>query len=152
MGDLEIEVFQEQAADVGGDFYAYHEIGEDSLLVAVGDASGKGIPAALESARVCTLLSLKAQSCRADDLGKWLADLNGVIQATAEKAGTLTTLVVLLRGGSVGRISLPCLSPSGVVLGTNICAKVRLLGAWKRMAAFNGRLRGSPRCRRFAVR
>jgi sigma-B regulation protein RsbU (phosphoserine phosphatase) len=96
MGNLEIEVFQEQAADVGGDFYAYHEIGEDSLLVAVGDASGKGIPAALESARVCTLLSLKAQSCSADGLGEWLADLNGVIQATAEKAGTLTTLAVLL--------------------------------------------------------
>jgi sigma-B regulation protein RsbU (phosphoserine phosphatase) len=95
VGDLEIEVFQEQAADVGGDFYAYHEIGENALLVAVGDASGKGIPAALESARVCTLLSLKAQSCSADGLSEWLADLNGVIQATAEKAGTLTTLAVL---------------------------------------------------------
>ncbi len=54
-GQLKLEVFQEQAADVGGDFYTYHEIGEDYLLVAVGDASGKGIPAALESARVCTL-------------------------------------------------------------------------------------------------
>src|SRR6202790_2314115 len=27
-GSLKIRVFQEQAADVGGDFYAYHEIGE----------------------------------------------------------------------------------------------------------------------------
>jgi phosphoserine phosphatase RsbU/P len=95
-GQLKVEVFQEQAADVGGDFYTYHEIGEDCLLVAVGDASGKGIPAALESARVCTLLSLKAPSCSADGLGEWLSDLNGVIQATAEKAGTLTTLAVLL--------------------------------------------------------
>jgi sigma-B regulation protein RsbU (phosphoserine phosphatase) len=95
-GELEIQVFQEQAADVGGDFYAYHEIGEDCLLVAVGDASGKGIPAALESARVCTLLSLKAQSCSADGLAEWLSDLNAVIEATAEKAGTLTTLAVLL--------------------------------------------------------
>ena len=95
-GTLEIEVFQEQAAEVGGDFYAYHEIAEESLLVAVGDASGKGIPAALESARVCTLLSLKAPSCSADGLADWLADLNDVIRATAEKAGTLTTLAVLL--------------------------------------------------------
>src|SRR5262245_49620406 len=91
-----VEVFQEQAADVGGDFYTYHEIGEDCLLVAVGDASGKGIPAALESARVCTLLSLKAPPCSADSLGEWLSDLNGVIQATAEEAATLTTLAVLL--------------------------------------------------------
>jgi sigma-B regulation protein RsbU (phosphoserine phosphatase) len=95
-GELEIQVFQEQAADVGGDFYAYHEIGEDCLLVAVGDASGKGIPAALESARVCTLLSIKAQSCSTDELAEWLSDLNAVIEATAERAGTLTTLAVLL--------------------------------------------------------
>jgi sigma-B regulation protein RsbU (phosphoserine phosphatase) len=95
-GEIEIEVFQEQAADVGGDFYAYHEIGKECLLVAVGDASGKGIPAALESARVCTLLSLKAQSCSPDGLAEWLSDLNKVIQTTAEKAGTLTTLAVLL--------------------------------------------------------
>ena len=95
-GQWKVEVFQEQAADVGGDFYTYHEIGEDCLLVAVGDASGKGIPAALESARVCTLLSLKASSCSADGLGEWLSDLNGVVESTAEKAGTLTTLAVLL--------------------------------------------------------
>ena len=67
-GTLKIRVFQEQAADVGGDFYAYHEIGDQFLLVAVGDASGKGIPAALESARVCTLISLTAPSCSADRL------------------------------------------------------------------------------------
>jgi anti-sigma regulatory factor (Ser/Thr protein kinase) len=96
VGSLRVEVFQEQAADVGGDFYAYHEVGEGLLLLAVGDASGKGIPAALESARVCTLISLKAPSCSAAGLAEWLADLNDVIRLTAEKAGTLTTLAVLL--------------------------------------------------------
>src|SRR6202008_1803113 len=75
-GNLKIRVFQEQAADIGGDFYAYHEVGEECLLVVVGDASGKGIPAALESARVCTLISLKASSCRAESLAEWVADLN----------------------------------------------------------------------------
>jgi sigma-B regulation protein RsbU (phosphoserine phosphatase) len=62
-GTLKISVFQEQAADIGGDFYAYREVGDQCLLVAVGDASGKGIPAALESARVCTLISLTAANC-----------------------------------------------------------------------------------------
>src|SRR5262249_49393765 len=93
-GQWKVEIFQEQAADVGGDFYTYHEVGEDCLLVAVGDASGKGIPAALESARVCTLLSLKASSCSADGLGEWLSDLNGVIESTCEKGGRLQTMVV----------------------------------------------------------
>ena len=94
-GTLKIRVFQEQAADVGGDFYAYHEVGDECLLVAIGDASGKGIPAALESARVCTLISLTARFCNADRLEEWLADLNNVIQATAERAASLTTLAVL---------------------------------------------------------
>jgi phosphoserine phosphatase RsbU/P len=104
-GDLKIRVFQEQAADIGGDFYAYHEVGEECLLVVVGDASGKGIPAALESARVCTLISLTAPSCSADRLPAWLANLNNVLQATAEKAGSLTTLAVLLIDGKHRRLS-----------------------------------------------
>ena len=105
-GSLKIRVFQEQAADVGGDFYSYHEMGAQCLLVAVGDASGKGIPAALESARVCTLISLTAPSCTPERLSEWLAGLNNVLQATAEKAGSLTTLAVLLIDGKRRRVSV----------------------------------------------
>lgn len=104
-GLLKIRVFQEQAADIGGDFFAYHEVGDQCLLVAVGDASGKGIPAALESARVCTLISLMAPTCGAERLSEWLAGLNNVLQGTAEKAGSLTTLVVLFIDGKRRRIS-----------------------------------------------
>jgi sigma-B regulation protein RsbU (phosphoserine phosphatase) len=104
-GNLKIEVFQEQAADIGGDFYAYHEVGDQCLLVAVGDASGKGIPAALESARVCTLISLTEASCTAERLPEWLAGLNNVLEATAEKAASLTTLGVLLIDGKRRRVS-----------------------------------------------
>jgi sigma-B regulation protein RsbU (phosphoserine phosphatase) len=94
--DLSIRVFQEQAADIGGDFYAYHELADGCLLAAVGDASGKGIPAALESARVCTLISLKAKSCTADRVSDWLMDLNNVLHETAERAASLTTLAILV--------------------------------------------------------
>jgi phosphoserine phosphatase RsbU/P len=105
LGSLKIRVFQEQAADVGGDFYAYHEVADECLLVAVGDASGKGIPAALESARVCTLISLTAASCSAERLSEWLAGLNNVLQSTSEKAGSLTTLAVLLIDSKRRRVS-----------------------------------------------
>ncbi len=107
-GSLKIRVFQEQAADVGGDFYAYREVGEQCLLVAVGDASGKGIPAALESARVCTLISLTAASCSPERLPRWLAELNNSVQATAEEAGSLTTLAVLLIDRKRRMISACC--------------------------------------------
>jgi sigma-B regulation protein RsbU (phosphoserine phosphatase) len=102
-GPLKIRVFQEQAADVGGDFYAYYKV-DENLLVVVGDASGKGIPAALESARVCTLISLTAPSCTAGRLPEWLADLNNVIQATSEQTGSLTTLAVLFLDGKHRRV------------------------------------------------
>src|ERR1700761_2387727 len=82
-GNLKIRVFQEQAADVGGDFYAYHEMGDQCLLVAVGDASGKGIPAALESARVCTLISLLTPECSFACFPDWVARLNNVLWETA---------------------------------------------------------------------
>jgi sigma-B regulation protein RsbU (phosphoserine phosphatase) len=103
-GPLRIRVFQEQAAHVGGDFYAYYKVDEECLLVVVGDASGKGIPAALESARVCTLISLTALSCKADRLSEWLANLNNAIQATAERAASLTTLAVLFVDGKHCRV------------------------------------------------
>jgi sigma-B regulation protein RsbU (phosphoserine phosphatase) len=92
---LRLRVFQKQAADIGGDFYSYHELNENALLVAVGDASGKGIPAALESARVCTLIGLKASGCSADRLPEWLAEINNVLQESAERAGSLTTIAIL---------------------------------------------------------
>ncbi|MBV9391568.1 MAG: SpoIIE family protein phosphatase, partial [Verrucomicrobia bacterium] len=95
-GDLSIRVFQEQAAYVGGDFYSYHVVSDGGLLVAVGDASGKGIPAALESVRACTLISLTAKSCSAEQFPHWLAQINRVLHLAAEVSGTLTTLTVLL--------------------------------------------------------
>lgn len=93
---LQIRAFQEQAAEIGGDFFTYYELGDGSLLVAVGDASGKGIPAALESARVCTLIALKISLCTFAGFPEWIADVNETLRQTAERAGALTTLAVLL--------------------------------------------------------
>jgi len=93
---LRVCIFQEQAADVGGDFYTYQEVTGQGWLVVVGDASGKGVPAALEAARVVTLISLNASSCSADTLPEWLAEVNNVLQKDAEDSGSLTTLIVLL--------------------------------------------------------
>jgi phosphoserine phosphatase RsbU/P len=94
--EFHIGVFQEQAADIGGDFYTYYQLSDGSLLVAVGDATGKGIPAALESARVSTLISLRVASCTRERFAQWLYEINDILYATAEKAHSLTALAVLL--------------------------------------------------------
>ena len=39
--------FSQPAREVGGDFYDYYELDEDNLAIVIGDASGKGIPAAI---------------------------------------------------------------------------------------------------------
>jgi phosphoserine phosphatase RsbU/P len=51
---LEMRVRYRSARTIGGDFYAAIPLPGDRLLVALGDVSGKGIPAALTTAQITT--------------------------------------------------------------------------------------------------
>ncbi len=44
------------AREVGGDFYCVFPVGNNKMVFAIGDVSGKSVPAALFMARACTLL------------------------------------------------------------------------------------------------
>lgn len=44
---IRIEGYCKAAKEVGGDFYDYYEIDEDNTVIVIGDASGKGVPAAI---------------------------------------------------------------------------------------------------------
>ena len=59
---------------VGGDFYDYFLLDDGRLAVAVGDVSGKGVPAALYMAVTRTLLRAAAQQC--PDPGQCLGQVN----------------------------------------------------------------------------
>jgi predicted ester cyclase len=50
------------AREVGGDFYDFHLLSEGKLGLVVGDATGKGVPAALVMSTTCGMLRLAAQS------------------------------------------------------------------------------------------
>jgi sigma-B regulation protein RsbU (phosphoserine phosphatase) len=50
----EMRVRYRPARTIGGDFYASISLSDDRLLAAVGDVSGKGIPAALTTAQITT--------------------------------------------------------------------------------------------------
>ena len=50
------------AREVGGDFYDFHLLAEGRLGLAVGDATGKGVPAALVMSTTCGMLRLAVQS------------------------------------------------------------------------------------------
>jgi serine phosphatase RsbU (regulator of sigma subunit)/predicted ester cyclase len=58
----QIAPFYQPAREVGGDFYDFHLLSEGKLGLAVGDATGKGVPAALVMSTTCGMLRLAAQS------------------------------------------------------------------------------------------
>jgi serine phosphatase RsbU (regulator of sigma subunit)/predicted ester cyclase len=58
----QISPYYQPAREVGGDFYDFHLLPEDRLGLVVGDATGKGVPAALVMSTTCGMLRLAAQS------------------------------------------------------------------------------------------
>jgi phosphoserine phosphatase RsbU/P len=60
--ELEIYALLEPARAVGGDWYDYFFTNEDHICFAIGDVSGKGVPAAILMAVIRTYLRAKATS------------------------------------------------------------------------------------------
>jgi predicted ester cyclase len=60
--DWKITPYYMPAREVGGDFYDFHLLSEGRLGLVVGDATGKGVPAALVMSTTCGMLRLAAQS------------------------------------------------------------------------------------------
>jgi serine phosphatase RsbU (regulator of sigma subunit)/predicted ester cyclase len=60
--DWQIAPYYRPAREVGGDFYDFHLLSEGKLGLVVGDATGKGVPAALVMSTTCGMLRLAAQS------------------------------------------------------------------------------------------
>jgi serine phosphatase RsbU (regulator of sigma subunit) len=58
----QISPLYQPAREVGGDFYDFHLLSEGRLGVVVGDATGKGVPAALVMSTTLGMLRLAAQS------------------------------------------------------------------------------------------
>jgi serine phosphatase RsbU (regulator of sigma subunit) len=57
----QISPYYQPAREVGGDFYDFHLLSEGKLGLVVGDATGKGVPAALVMSTTCGMLRLAAQ-------------------------------------------------------------------------------------------
>jgi len=57
----QIVPYYQPAREVGGDFYDFHRLSGGRLGLVVGDATGKGVPAALVMSTTCGMLRLAAQ-------------------------------------------------------------------------------------------
>jgi sigma-B regulation protein RsbU (phosphoserine phosphatase) len=131
------------AKEVGGDFYDFFFIDEDHLCFAVGDVSGKGVPAALFMAVTKTLF--KTTAGNGGSPGEILARLNAEICCDNESCMFVTLFCAILnvRTGQVdysnGGHNLPYhLRRSGVSLLENTGGKA--LGIVEKTTYRSGRV------------
>src|SRR3712207_1506748 len=64
------------AREVGGDFYDFHLLSEGRLGLVVGDATGKGVPAALVMSTTCGMLQAVSQALDSSSPGEVLSRVN----------------------------------------------------------------------------
>jgi serine phosphatase RsbU (regulator of sigma subunit)/predicted ester cyclase len=81
LGGWQISPFYQPAREVGGDFYDFHLLSEGRLGVVVGDATGKGVPAALVMSTTCGMLQLAARALDSPSPGEVLAQVNETLVA-----------------------------------------------------------------------
>ena len=77
----QIAPYYRPAREVGGDFYDFHHLSEGRLGVVVGDATGKGVPAALVMSTTCGMLRLAARALGSPSPGEVLAQVNETLFA-----------------------------------------------------------------------
>jgi serine phosphatase RsbU (regulator of sigma subunit) len=75
----EISPFYRSAREVGGDFYDFFELKDGQLGLVVGDATGKGVPAALVMSTTCGML--RAVALSVDSPGEALERVNEALSA-----------------------------------------------------------------------
>jgi sigma-B regulation protein RsbU (phosphoserine phosphatase) len=105
----------EPAGKIGGDFYDFIPTGPDTMLVLVGDVSGKGIPAALLQASAHSLFRTLARS--APQPAELLELVSREIYAENAGALYLTCLAVSIDGTSGRLLYANAGHPAGVVVG-----------------------------------
>jgi serine phosphatase RsbU (regulator of sigma subunit) len=72
----QITPYYQPAREVGGDFYDFHLLSEGRLGLVVGDATGKGVPAALVMSTTCGMLQAVSQAMDASSPGQILEQVN----------------------------------------------------------------------------
>jgi serine phosphatase RsbU (regulator of sigma subunit) len=75
----QISPYYQPAREVGGDFYDFHLLTEGRVGVVVGDATGKGVPAALVMSTTCGMLQLAAQELGSSSPGEVLSRVNDTL-------------------------------------------------------------------------
>ncbi len=77
----QITPYYQPAREVGGDFYDLFELEDGRLGIVEGDATGKGMPAALVASATCSMLRAVAQALGSSSPGEVLSRVNETLLA-----------------------------------------------------------------------
>src|SRR5215211_3286078 len=77
----QIAPYYQPAREVGGDFYDFHLLSGGQLGLVVGDATGKGVPAALVMSTTCGMLQAVSQTVDSTSPGEVLERVNETLLA-----------------------------------------------------------------------
>src|SRR5215212_5887930 len=100
----QISPFYRPAREVGGDFYDFHLLPDGRLGVVVGDATGKGVPAALVMSTTCGMLQLAAQALGSSSPGEVLREVNEALWARIRQNMFVTCFYAILEPESASLI------------------------------------------------
>jgi serine phosphatase RsbU (regulator of sigma subunit)/predicted ester cyclase len=110
----QVSPFYQPAREVGGDFYDFFELEDGRVGLAVGDATGKGMPAALAVTATCSMLRAVAQALGSSSPGEVLERVNETLVARIPPNMFVTCFYAIL-DPETGRLSyanaghnLPC--------------------------------------------
>src|SRR5215213_2663100 len=110
----QITPYYQPAREVGGDFYEFFELVDDRVGVVVGDATGKGMPAALVAEATSNMLRAVAQALGSSSPSEILARVNETLLARIPPNMFATCFYAILEPKS-GRLhyanaghNLPC--------------------------------------------
>jgi serine phosphatase RsbU (regulator of sigma subunit)/predicted ester cyclase len=98
----QISPFYRPAREVGGDFYDFFELEDGRVGVVVGDATGKGVSAALVAAATSSMLRAVAQALVSSSPGEVLAQVNETLLARIPSNMFVTCFYAILDPESAG--------------------------------------------------
>jgi serine phosphatase RsbU (regulator of sigma subunit)/predicted ester cyclase len=98
-----ISPFYQPAREVGGDFYDFHLLSEGKLGLVVGDATGKGVPAALVMSTTCGMLQAVSQALDSSSPREVLERVNETLFARIPPDMFVTCFYAILEPNS-GRL------------------------------------------------
>jgi serine phosphatase RsbU (regulator of sigma subunit) len=92
----QITPYYQPAREVGGDFYDLFELEDGRLGVVEGDATGKGMPAALVASASCSVLRAVAQALGSSSPGEVLSRVNETLLARIPQNMFVTCFYAIL--------------------------------------------------------